>query len=50
MKEPFVANVIRFALVYRQLFFHHHAAKVVKATIKYCTTMGIFSNSSSSEE
>jgi hypothetical protein len=50
IKEAFVANAIQLAFEHCQLFIHHHAAKVVEATAKYRTNMGIPSNSSSSEE
>jgi len=49
-KEVFVANEIRLTLEHRQLFTHHHAAKVVETAAKYCTNMGIAPNSSSLEE
>ncbi len=40
-KEVFVEDAIRLALEHCQLFTHHHATKVVEATIKYRTNMGI---------
>jgi hypothetical protein len=40
-KEVFFANAIRLVLEHRQLFTYHHAAKVVEATTKYHTNMGI---------
>jgi hypothetical protein len=49
-KEAFVANAIGLALERRQLFTHHHVAKVVEVAAKYHTNMGIPSSSSSSEE
>jgi hypothetical protein len=49
-KDAFVANAIQLALEHHQLFTHHHAKKVVEVTIKYRTSMGIPSSSSSSEE
>jgi hypothetical protein len=49
-KKAFVAIEIRLALEHRQLFIHHHAAKVVEAATKYHTSMGIPSNSSFLEE
>jgi len=49
-KEDFVANAIRLVFEHRQLFIHHHAAKVVEVVARYHTSMGIPSSSSSSEE
>jgi len=49
-KEAFVANAIRLALEHHQQFTHHHATKVVDVVTKYHISMGIPSNSSSSEE
>jgi hypothetical protein len=49
-KEAFVTYAISLALEHYQLFTHHHAIKVVEATTKYCTNMGIAFSSSSEEE
>jgi hypothetical protein len=49
-KEAFVANAIRLVLEHHQLFTHHHATKVIEATPKHCTNMGITSNLCSLEE
>jgi hypothetical protein len=48
-KEAFVANAIRLTLEHHQLFIHH-GTKAIKVVAKYCTNMGIASNSSSLEE
>jgi hypothetical protein len=48
-KEAFVANAIRLMLERHQLFIHH-VTKAIKVIAKYCTNMGIASNSSSLEE
>jgi hypothetical protein len=49
-KEAFVANAIQLVLKHCQLFTHHHATKAIEVTTKYCTYMGIPSNSFSEEE
>jgi len=49
-KEAFIANAIQLAFEHCQLFTHHHVAKVVQTTTKYCTNMGITSSLSSQED
>jgi hypothetical protein len=49
-KEAFVANAIQLAFEHYQQFIHHHVAKVVEATTKYRTNMGITFSSSSEED
>jgi hypothetical protein len=49
-KEAFVVDAIWLALEHCQLFIHHHVAKIIETITKYCTNMGISSNSSSLEE
>jgi hypothetical protein len=48
--EAFVVDAIWLVLEHCQLFTHHHATKVIKAIAKYCTNMGIVSNSLSKED